>query len=665
MNRSITSLCARYAPLFFCVSLLAAASPVAQDDPDEAAAEFRREVRAGDLEHRKAAIADLITGAGKEALGHLLAAYVRAHREAEDAQSTYERLDINLRARKRVVADLELRSQRDESLESVVGKQQRDLKFKEVDLKAAGKDRDLARDWSLHLAQAIDNQLDEQSSSARGRVERDMWKDLEKSTETSLRLPAAELLGRIGASGAALRLQKALAKVEGERLKAQKKLPRAEKEAREFEVQLQASAAATGGRINNGLMADYDRVRQDAAQLRALITGANRVVEACADAAAVALAREEGEGKVKALAGLEKALGKSDGVVRQLTLRILASSGGEPMREKLRGLLAEESDPAVAAQLIDDLCAMDDQALAPILIESYMQAENWHVAARAIAGLATLRSKESIGVMIAMLETAEGRTKTDLQRALRSLTGKRFRTAVLWQRWWKDEGPAFEVPSAEEEAAQAEAERSEQGGTGSFFGVETDSKSVLFVVDLSGSMNASMISRSGFGDDKLDEPRRGELSRLQVAKNELKRAIASLDDGTLFNIVPYASSAWTWKKDLVEMTPDIRGEVQGFIDGLQAVGGTNIYGALSEAFRLAQIDPSGEWSEPAVDTVFLLSDGQPSLGTSSDPDTILSMVKEFNEGAGIVIHTVGLSGSQDAYLMRNLAESNGGIYTAQ
>ena len=44
---------------------------------------------------------------------------------------------------------------------------------------------------------------------------------------------------------------------------------------------------------------------------------------------------------------------------------------------------------------------------------------------------------------------------------------------------------------------------------------------------------------------------------------------------------------------------------------------------------------------------------------------ILSMVKEFNEGAGIVIHTVGLSGSQDAYLMRNLAESNGGIYTAQ
>ena len=48
-----------------------------------------------------------------------------------------------------------------------------------------------------------------------------------------------------------------------------------------------------------------------------------------------------------------------------------------------------------------------------------------------------------------------------------------------------------------------------------------------------------------------------------------------------------------------------------------------------------------------------------------DPDEILAFVRERNAAAGITIHTVGLSGAQDAYLLKSLAEQNGGSYVAR
>ena len=53
------------------------------------------------------------------------------------------------------------------------------------------------------------------------------------------------------------------------------------------------------------------------------------------------------------------------------------------------------------------------------------------------------------------------------------------------------------------------------------------------------------------------------------------------------------------------------------------------------------------------------------LDATTDPDQILAHVRERNRGVGITLHTIGLSGAQDAYLLRNLAEQNGGIYAGR
>jgi hypothetical protein len=53
------------------------------------------------------------------------------------------------------------------------------------------------------------------------------------------------------------------------------------------------------------------------------------------------------------------------------------------------------------------------------------------------------------------------------------------------------------------------------------------------------------------------------------------------------------------------------------------------------------------------------------VGLTTQPDEILAYVREKNRSGGIVIHTIGLSGAQDAYLLSELAAQNGGTYSAR
>jgi hypothetical protein len=202
----------------------------------------------------------------------------------------------------------------------------------------------------------------------------------------------------------------------------------------------------------------------------------------------------------------------------------------------------------------------------------------------------------------------------------------------------------------------------------SFFGIRTESQRVLFVLDVSGSMDFAMVPRDNPTDDPqkpFDEPGQNEQSRLEVARNQLVTALGGIRDGGLFNLVLYASDVWTWEDELVAMEQDVRSDVLRFVDSLDAEGATNIFGALMRAFDLAGVREDGEWREPLVDTIFVLSDGKPSIGVVVEPKEILAAVRERNQAAGIVIHAIGLSGAQDAAFLSALAGENGGTYVGK
>ena len=144
-----------------------------------------------------------------------------------------------------------------------------------------------------------------------------------------------------------------------------------------------------------------------------------------------------------------------------------------------------------------------------------------------------------------------------------------------------------------------------------------------------------------------------------------ERSIGELQPGARFNLICYASDVWAWKDDLVEMKDDTRAQVLEYVGALRAVGATNIFGALQAALDMAGASGGDEWPAPEIDTIFLLTDGHPSVGVTMDTDEILAQVRDRNRSSGIVIHTIGLGGAQDAYLLGKLAEENGGTYVAR
>ena len=92
---------------------------------------------------------------------------------------------------------------------------------------------------------------------------------------------------------------------------------------------------------------------------------------------------------------------------------------------------------------------------------------------------------------------------------------------------------------------------------------------------------------------------------------------------------------------------------------LRAAGETNAYGALKRAFE-----------DPDVDTIYLLSDGVPTVGDKYIPELIRLEVEEWNRDRRVIINCIGFfpgnAKNQDkaearTFLMK-LAQQNEGYY---
>jgi precorrin-6B methylase 2 len=61
-----------------------------------------------------------------------------------------------------------------------------------------------------------------------------------------------------------------------------------------------------------------------------------------------------------------------------------------------------------------------------------------------------------------------------------------------------------------------------------------------------------------------------------------------------------------------------------------------------------------------VDTIYLLSDGVPSVGKFTSEDDIIREIRRLNRGRKIVIHTIAID--TDSSLLKRLSEMTGGQY---
>lgn len=271
----------------------------------------------------------------------------------------------------------------------------------------------------------------------------------------------------------------------------------------------------------------------------------------------------------------------------------------------------------------------------------------------AVKALRTLAMKESIDPLIDGLKISDAPEVVNACRqALTEMSGKSHPDVNAWRRWWDTARADFKVKGAPiARGPRAEPAKAEGKGGTRFYGIETRSKHLVFILDRSGSMME--MDSSGTG------------RKMDVAKAELIKAIESLPDDATFNIIFYNSTWDVWKKGMTVATPANRKRAVEWVKGIDHVGATNIFDPLERAFQLAGRGTHDKAYKLALDTIFFMSDGLANRGRIIDPRHILAEIERMNALKKVRIHTIGIGDNHDIRLMKGLADLSGGTYVAK
>ena len=214
-----------------------------------------------------------------------------------------------------------------------------------------------------------------------------------------------------------------------------------------------------------------------------------------------------------------------------------------------------------------------------------------------------------------------------------------------------------------------------------FYGLKVKSDKVLFIIDISGSMKAEKKApatsapppRGATTGDapKAPEPPPQKFSgpKIEIAKQELRRAVKALPKGAMFNIIAFNHGVMQWQPKMLDASEANKEQAYAWIRDMAPAGSTYIDGALRLGFKMAGMGAYDKaYPGVAVDTIILLSDGAPTDNAvpeskDMDPKEILAHVREWNPQKRIVIHCVGIDNVvQGIEFMKKLAAENGGTY---
>ncbi|MFT7463503.1 MAG: HEAT repeat protein [Pseudohongiellaceae bacterium] len=359
-----------------------------------------------------------------------------------------------------------------------------------------------------------------------------------------------------------------------------------------------------------------------------------------------------------------------------------------PLTEHVR---EADPEPAEVIAVLGALSQIDpgEKALPAVLLGLSHLDKSVRLAA--VKSTLDLRLKGAVRTLITMIDgDVDPRVSEDAFEVLQTLTQRKFEDdSTIWLKWWDRSGPAFEMPDLKK-LAEAKKRLAENGsaygkGKSSFQGIETKSENIVFVIDVSKSMEEP------FGDpERLARTGREykSLQRLAIVKEELINTIQSLPESTGFNIVAYATEAELWKRRASKANVLNKNNASTWVGKLKPAGGdgagfrarmglsadsaskgqTNTHLALMTAFG-EEVDDKKKSNafvtstKDPVDTIFFLTDGEPTVGKTVDMSEIREEVRRVNAYRGVQIHViyVGAYGGKE---FRLLAEENGGVFVS-
>jgi hypothetical protein len=363
--------------------------------------------------------------------------------------------------------------------------------------------------------------------------------------------------------------------------------------------------------------------------------------------------------------------------------------------------LLEDKSPVIQIAAADCLAERAETAVLPLFYRLLSENRTWEVKWACLLGIEKAADEKAIDPLIESLgrcRADEGRLKDQYVRILRKLLDSKLDSddPNAWKAAWQAKKSGIEAAPGTTMADMTQ-----------FYGLKTRSTRLIFVLDKTGSMMdpgsepehpAYTLPTEATGGDKEPAPEKAAReecarivkrwagvtakTRIDVAKKELISTLYVLSPKVHFNILWYEALPSPWKQELVPATWPLKLEAMIATDKVNASGGTNIWDALELAFKMVEV-PVKSGPNPVVidkkvnyatatggaDTLFLMTDGRPTVGRLVATDELITELKKVNRLRKVTIHTICMGdrppgaaivdGPDPAFLKRIADQNNG------
>jgi len=344
----------------------------------------------------------------------------------------------------------------------------------------------------------------------------------------------------------------------------------------------------------------------------------------------------------KTLEEVEKALEKvasgKDPFGRANGMQALMAQSPETWRNTYLAMLTGKSadkDGGVRCALLGAAKAVAPGELEELSARALADLD-WRVRLQAVDNLGGVPSKTSVDRLIEAID--DGRPTVGLRAvtALQKLTGQGHRKAVAWQAWWAANRDTFTFPEGDARDPNAVAE----GESTAFYnGLNVTSDHVAFLIDKSAAMGEQLTSRG--------------MSKEAVAQEQLAEVLGMLPEGVVFNVYTYELEVQAFsEKHPVELDPKSVKKALGFVTEQRLRGNKDIWQVLERVV-----------SDPDIDTIYLLSSGEPDTGRYVHWNRVTEHLKDINRFQKVTVHTIAYSNNKwYRDQLEKIAEATGGDF---
>lgn len=319
--------------------------------------------------------------------------------------------------------------------------------------------------------------------------------------------------------------------------------------------------------------------------------------------------------------------------------------------EQAKGEPAKWREPQRVALAVKALGFFEDNPdLVVARIGSFLGVDCLHVVrACAADALGGMRSAVAVAALVPHVE--DEAIGLRVARSLYRLTGQHFdqQPGVQWRDWLAATGGKidFKMLTASDFGNFLKMQALVQPDAAAvdmstFYGIDVRGKGLLFILDVSASMN--------FED---------RISRLRTQMQNILVLLASRPAKIRYGILIFGEDIEScFPRGIVENSDESRHKAGRFIEHLQASGGTPMVEALT--YAATKMLPDGN-----IDTVFFLSDGQPSDGT---PEMVLEATRKIYQRHQARFNTISIGEEAPLdpgapSLMQDMASLTQGIFT--